>query len=158
MKRLICNEAARCQPTSSQKILFHTFPFMYFAFIFEEHIMINSSNEALKVCEKNSFQEISAKSSVTCNLPVPLRFIYINFFHAKCGIWNRLEYGFCQDKNILLFSACVLWYVVPRELISMSHGVMHFWFLLEFLFISAFVDILAALSISRVFSSGVSGR
>ena len=45
-----------------------------------------------------------------------------------------------------------------RELSWMSHGVMSFWFLLNFLFISAFFDILASLSISRVFSSGISGR
>ena len=34
----------------------------------------------------------------------------------------------------------------------MSHGVMRFLFLLNFLFISAFFDILASLSISRGFS------
>ena len=45
-----------------------------------------------------------------------------------------------------------------RELSWMSHRVMRFWFLLNFLFISAFFDILASLSISRVFSSGFSGR
>ena len=42
-----------------------------------------------------------------------------------------------------------------RELSWMSHGVMRFLFLLNFLFISASFDILASLSIPRVFSSGV---
>ena len=37
-----------------------------------------------------------------------------------------------------------------RGLSWMSHGVMHFWFLLNFLFISAFFDILALLSVPRV--------
>ena len=45
-----------------------------------------------------------------------------------------------------------------RELSWMSNGVMRFWFLLTFLFISALIDILALLSISRVFSGGISGR
>ena len=35
----------------------------------------------------------------------------------------------------------------------MSHGVMRFWFLLNFLFISAFFDILASLWIFRVFQA-----
>ena len=45
-----------------------------------------------------------------------------------------------------------------RQLSWMSDGVMRFWFLLNFLFILAFFDILASLSISRVFSSGISGQ
>ena len=44
-----------------------------------------------------------------------------------------------------------------REVSWMSHGVMRFWFPLNFLFISASSDILASLSISHVFSSGFSG-
>ena len=45
-----------------------------------------------------------------------------------------------------------------RELSWMSHRVIRFWFLLTFLFISAFFDILASLLISCVFSRGFSGR
>ena len=48
---------------------------MYFAFIFSERVTITSSKEVLKVCEHNFFHEIEAKSSVTCNLPIQLRFI-----------------------------------------------------------------------------------
>ena len=44
-----------------------------------------------------------------------------------------------------------------RQLSWMSHGVTRFLFLLNFLLISAFFDILASLSISRVFLSGISG-
>ena len=40
----------------------------------------------------------------------------------------------------------------------MSHRVIRFWFLLNSHFISAFFDIVALLSISRVFPSGFSGR
>ena len=58
MKKLICNEAVRCQPTSLQKKLFHTFFLMYFAFILSEYITIISFVEALKVCKHNSFQEM----------------------------------------------------------------------------------------------------
>ena len=45
-----------------------------------------------------------------------------------------------------------------RELSWMSHRVIRFWFLFNFLFISAIFDILASLSIYRFFSSGFSGR
>ena len=41
-----------------EKKLFHSSSFMYFAFIFSEYITINSSEEALKVCQHNFFQEI----------------------------------------------------------------------------------------------------
>ena len=45
-----------------------------------------------------------------------------------------------------------------RELSWIPHRIMRFWFLLKLLFISTFFDILASSSISRVFSSGFSGR
>ena len=57
MKKLICNEAARCQPASLQRKLFHTSSFMYFAFIFSGCITISSSGEGLKACEYNFFQQ-----------------------------------------------------------------------------------------------------
>ena len=37
---------------------FHAYSFMYFAFIFSEHITINSSKEALKLFEHSLFQEV----------------------------------------------------------------------------------------------------
>ena len=54
---------------------------------------------------------------ITWNLPVQLRFIQVNFFHADYGIWRSFVY-FCQTnwnfsflsipsyKNILLFALC----------------------------------------------------
>ena len=56
----------------NEKKLIHTSSFMYFAFIFSEYITITSSKEALKMWEQNAFQEIQAKSGVTCNIPVQL--------------------------------------------------------------------------------------
>ena len=56
MKKLICNEVARCEPASLRRKLFHTSSFMYFTFISSECIMITSSEEGLKVCESNFFQ------------------------------------------------------------------------------------------------------
>ena len=41
-----------------EKKFFHTYSFMYFAFIFSECITITFSEEALKVCKHNFFQEI----------------------------------------------------------------------------------------------------
>ena len=75
MNRLIRNEAARWQPASSRKKLFHISSFMYFAFIFLELITITSFEEALKVCEQNFFRETLAKGNDTCKLPGQLRFI-----------------------------------------------------------------------------------
>ena len=37
-----------------------------------------------------------AESSVTCNLPVQLRFIQVNFLHVENIIWRSLEYSFYQ--------------------------------------------------------------
>ena len=36
----------------------HAYSFMYFAFIFSEHITINSSKETLKLFEHSLFQEV----------------------------------------------------------------------------------------------------
>ena len=55
MKKLICNEVARCQPASLRRKLFHTSSFMCFTFIFSGCITITSSEEGLKVCEYNFF-------------------------------------------------------------------------------------------------------
>ena len=51
MKKLICNEVARCQPAIIREKLFHTS-----SFIFSECITIISFEESLKVCEHNFFQ------------------------------------------------------------------------------------------------------
>ena len=44
-----------------EKKLFHTYSFMYFAFIFSECILITPSEEALNVCEHNFFQKYKRK-------------------------------------------------------------------------------------------------
>ena len=49
MKKLICNEVARCQPASLRRKLFHTSSFMYFTFIFSGYIK-------MKVRKYNFFQ------------------------------------------------------------------------------------------------------
>ena len=56
MKKLICDEVARCQPANLRRKLFHTSSFMYFTFIFSGCITITSSEEGLRVCEYNFFQ------------------------------------------------------------------------------------------------------
>ena len=62
---------------------------MYFVFIFSEYIEITYSEEALKVWEHNFFLEMLAESSVTwsCNLPIKLRFILVNFLHVEL-LWH----------------------------------------------------------------------
>ena len=49
---------ANMQVYEKKKNLFQTSSFMYFALIFSEYITITSSEEAVKVCEYNFFQEI----------------------------------------------------------------------------------------------------
>ena len=73
-----------------------------------------------------------------------LYIMILNYYSASCEKW-MITTMVTITKDV-------------RELSWMSHGVMRFWFLLNFLFISAFSDILASLSISRVFPSRISGR
>ena len=94
-----------------KKSLSHTSPFMYFAFIFSECITITSSEEALKVWLHNFFQEIQAESCVTFNLPVQLRFLYVNFLHIEYGIWSSFEYSFCQINWYSSFLAILVFFV-----------------------------------------------
>ena len=63
---------------------------------------------------------------------------------------------YTSHESHIMFSANISKDV--RQLSWISRGVMCSWFLLNFLFISAFFDILASLSISHVFSSSISGR
>ena len=75
VKKLICNEVARCHPASLQKKVFRTSSFIYFAFIFSEFIMITSSREGLKVCEHNLFQEKISVKECYLQFTFQLRFI-----------------------------------------------------------------------------------
>ena len=102
-----CKLTSKAHSTSS---------FMDFALSFSEYITIPSSEEALKMCQHNFFQEMKQK--------VVLLAIYLfNYDSAKStlfiGIWHSLEYSFCQInenssflailrdyKNILLFALC----------------------------------------------------
>ena len=83
----------------------------------------------LKVCEQNFFQKKRAKSSVACNVPVELRFIYVNFLHVEYGVWLCLQYGFCHANWNLLqcitkITKKVFWYVVflDKKLIVLHDG------------------------------------
>ena len=75
----------------------------------------------------------------------------LKFFGSTCFLKFSTYYQL-SSLNILAITKDV------RGLKLVSHGVMRFWLLLNFLFISAFFDILASLSISRVFISVISGR
>ena len=81
------------QQVYEKKNLSLIFSFMYFAFIFSECITIISYGDANTVYFKK-YKE----SSVTCNLPVQLRFIQANFLYVEYGIWRSLEYSFCQKS------------------------------------------------------------
>ena len=89
----------------------------------------------LKVCEQKNFQEKRAKSSVTSNLPVELRFIWSQL--PSFWIWysalswvrflsRKLEFIAIhyKDKKTFFFSQPVFWYVVvfDKKLIVLHHG------------------------------------
>ena len=99
--------------------------------------------------------------------------MWFNFIHFTVGYFNEFErfrnfkQTTCEDHEAFIAMILTLLKLINytvneikdvRELSWMSHGVMRFRFLLNFLFISVFFDILASLSISRVFSSSISGR
>ena len=88
MKKLICNEVARCQPASLQKKLFHASSFMYFTLIFSECFTITSSKEALKVCTHNFIQR-----------NVVLLVIYL-FHHDSSKSLSSRQEVFCE-KGVL---------------------------------------------------------
>ena len=76
-------------------------------------------------------------------------------------IFDELSEFFVIFASNLMFSAVknvVSFTKDDKEVSWMYHRVIRFWFLLNFLFISALFDILALLSISCVFPSGFSGR
>ena len=112
-------------------------------------------------------------STIRALTALKMKFSIKDFF-SKCDqirrklqIWSDLlskflmeNLSFCAVAKSLHFPG---WNWVDsskdvREVSWMSHGVMRFWSLLSFLFISAFFDILATLSITLAFSSGISGR
>ena len=88
VKKLICNEVARCQPASLQKKLFHASSFMYFTLIFSECFTITSSKEALKVCTHNFIQR-----------NVVLLVIYL-FHHDSSKSLSSRQEVFCE-KGVL---------------------------------------------------------
>ena len=87
----------RCFPVNFKKFL--RTPFL------KEHFSQSASRLLLPKSLWKSASTISfrkflstrwAESSVTCNLPVQLRFIEVNFLHVEYGIWRSLEYSFYQ--------------------------------------------------------------
>ena len=76
------------------------------------------------------------------------RFLHCLMYRETCQLKKK-------DVKNLFFKASSK---DVKELSWKSHRVIRFWFLLNFLFISTFFDIVASLSIPRVFSSSFSGR
>ena len=86
----------------------------------------------------------------------------IETFPTNCKISSMWLFLFQKiyARNVLLASQTkftkIIYLALSKNIIElawMPHGVMRFWILLNFLFISTSFDILASLSISRVFSS-----
>ena len=107
-----------------------------------------------------NFQELI--KFIICNLTylsLLNSFFVLSRFSVSLKSLNNYFFRWFTYKYLLSrFSVLISYNKDVRELSWLSHGVTRFWFLLNFLFILAFFDILASLSISRVFSSGISGR
>ena len=92
------------------------------------------------------------------------RFCDISFTIKDLDRFCDISFAICNAfcNTVVCINMCLRSMIFDikdvKELSWMSHRVIRFWFLLIFFFISAFFDILASLSISRVFSSGFSGR
>ena len=100
-----------------------------------------------------SYKLVSYKKSALCNKETDL----LNIVLRKRKKTSRLLVFSVMTEFIIAYSLISLKKDV-KELSWMSHRVIRLWFLLNFLFILGFFDILGSLLISRIFSSGFSGR
>ena len=112
------------------------------------------------------FQKITANVAVEKQYPTMMHFLRELF--AKTAVWYCTVAYTCTGvykslrkcgSSYNVSRSCARYQTKDvRELSWMSHGVIRFWFLLNFLFILAFFDIIGSLSISRVFPSGILDR
>ena len=100
-----------------------------------------------------SYKLVSYKKSALCNKETDL----LNIVLRNRKKTSRLLVFSVMTEFIIAYSLISLKKDV-KELSWMSHRVIRLWFLLNFLFIFCFFDILGSLLISRIFSSGFSGR
>ena len=100
-----------------------------------------------------SYKLVSYKKSALCNKETDL----LNIVLRNRKKTSRLLVFSVTTEFIIAYSLISLKKDV-KELSWMSHRVIRLWFLLNFLFILGFFDILGSLLISRIFSSGFSGR
>ena len=122
----------------------------YRVYIHSETCTWYKNIQSLMYIKKSKASKIDPSGTpASVQLPIKMLFLF------KTAFWNLFSRKFCIGFKDLLV---IVIKVVNKELSWMSHRVICFWFLLNFLFISFFFDILAPLSISRVFSSGFLGR
>ena len=100
-----------------------------------------------------SYKLVSYKKSALCNKETDL----LNIVLRNRKKTSRLLVFSVMTEFIIAYSLISLKKDV-KELSWMSHRVIRLWFLLNFLFILGFFDILGSLLISRIFSSDFSGR
>ena len=100
-----------------------------------------------------SYKLVSYKKSALCNKQTDL----LNIVLRNRKKTSRLLVFSVMTEFIIAYSLISLKKDV-KELSWMSHRVIRLWFLLNFLFILGFFDILGSLLISRIFSSDFSGR
>ena len=124
MKKLICNEVARCQPASSRIKLFHTSFHVFYLHFFRMHHDSFSRREF----ESVRVQFLSTKSSITCNLPVQhdpskstifmLNMAFDVLLSAVFVKYSKL--GSFVSSNIKLFALCFHMYFLLKVYYSPS--------------------------------------
>ena len=90
VKKLICNEVARCQPVSLRKKLFHTSSFMYFPFILSECDALLLPNRFRKCTSTVSFEKNKRK--------VVLLVIYLYNYNSFKSTFFILNMVFFSSK------------------------------------------------------------
>ena len=90
VKKLICNEVARCQPVSLRKKLFHTSSFMYFPFILSECDALFLPNRFPKCTSTVSFGKNKRK--------VVLLVIYLYNYNSFKSTFFMLNMVFFSSK------------------------------------------------------------
>ena len=131
MKKLICNEVARCQPASLQRKLFHIpLHIFYFHFLRMYHdCFFRRGFESVWV------QFLSAESGITCNLPVQHDSSKSTIFMLNMAFDVLLSEVFVKYRKLesfvycnRLFGLCFGVYVFYWKLIILHHGNKNFLF------------------------------
>ena len=104
MKKLVCNEVARCQPArfSKKKTLSHILCHVFYLHFLRMHhdYFFGRGFDSVRV------QLLSVESSITCNLPVQSRFMKSTIFMLNMAFDVLLSAVFVKYSKLESFVSC----------------------------------------------------